>query len=147
MNNKTVANDGSVDEFIASLSSKQQIEGSEKLITFFQKITGEKPVMWGGSIVGFGQVSLTYASGRQVDWLRVGFSPRKGKLSLYVTFDAADLTAQFPKLGTYKIGKGCIYINKLADVDTDELAKLIAAAYKAGYQSPKRSDGKEQITA
>lgn len=116
-------------------------------MALFQKVTGEQPVMWGGSIIGFGTASLTYASGRQVDWLRVGFSPRKGKISLYVTFDAANLTPQFPELGTYKIAKGCIYITKLADVNMTELETLIRTAYEAGYQSPERADGKEQIVS
>ena len=142
---KTVANDKSVDNFISSLGDVQQVKDSRKLVDIFQRVTGEKPVMWGGSIIGFGQVSLTYASGRKVDWLQVGFSPRKGKISLYVTFDAADLTSQFPSLGKYKIGKGCIYINKLADVNMNELERLIRTAYRAGYQSPVRDDGKEQI--
>lgn len=143
--NKTVANDKNVEEFITSLNDLQQIEDSRVLVELFQKITGEQPVMWGGSIIGFGKANLTYASGRQVDWLQVGFSPRKGKISLYVTFDAADLTSQFSELGKYKIAKGCIYITKLADVNIGELENLIRAAYEAGYQQPKRDDGKEQI--
>lgn len=142
--NKTVATDQKVEAFISSLTDAQQIEDSKKLVGIFQNITGEKPVMWGSSIIGFGKDSLTYASGRQVDWLQAGFSPRKGKISLYVTFDAVNLTAEFPNLGKYKTGKGCIYINKLADVDSRELEKLITAAYKSGYQPPQRSDGKEQ---
>lgn len=144
--NKTVANDGNVDEYIGSLNDPQQVEDSKQLVALFQKVTGEQPVMWGGSIIGFGKVSLTYTSGREVDWLQVGLAHAKGKISLYVTFDAAELTSQFPDLeGKYKIAKGCIYIIKLADVDMNELEKLIRTAYDAGYQSPKRSDGKEQI--
>lgn len=143
--NKTIANDNSVYEFISSLKDTEQAKDSEELVKLFRNITGSKPLMWGDSIIGFGQVSLTYASGRKVDWLQVGFSPRKGKISLYVTFDAADLTSQFPSLGKYKIGKGCIYINKLADVNMNELERLIRTAYRAGYQSPVRDDGKEQI--
>ena len=143
--NKTVANDKSVEDFIASLGDAQQAEDSRLLVEVFQRVTGEKPVMWGGSIIGFGKASLTYASGREADWLQVGFSPRKGKISLYVTFDAADLTSQFPELGKYKIAKGCIYITKLADIDMAELEKLIRTAYEAGYQSPERTDGKEQV--
>lgn len=102
--------------------------------------------MWGAAIIGFGSVSLTYASGRKVDWLQVGFSPRKGKISLYITFDAAKLTSQFPGLGNYTIGKGCIHIKQLADVDKNELRKLITTAYRKGYESPQRTDGKEQLS-
>lgn len=144
--NKTIANDSSVDAFIDSLADPAQAADSRTLVDLFHEITGEKPVMWGDAIIGFGVVHLTYASGRSLEWLRVGFSPRKGKLSLYVTFDATTLTSQFPHLGRYTVGKGCIYIKKLTDIDLDELAKLIRTAVKTGYQQPKRADGKEQIS-
>lgn len=134
MNNKTVANESNVDAFIDSLDDPTQREDSKKLLELFGRITGEKPVMWGTAIIGFGSVNLTYASGREIDWLQIGFSPRKGKLSLYVTFDAMQLTSQFPGLGKYKIGKGCIYINKLADIDMGELEKLVRVAWKNGYK-------------
>lgn len=143
--NKTVANNLSVEEFICTLEDVTQQKDSEKLLEIFKRITKKSPVMWGTSIIGFGSASLTYASGRQVDWMEVGFSPRKGKISLYLTFDAAKLTSRFPKLGKYKIGKGCIYINKLSDVDLKVLEDLIASAYEIGYdEEPKRDDGREQ---
>jgi hypothetical protein len=99
MSNKTVANNSSVDDFINNLDDSVQWDDSRKLLQIFSRVTGEKPVMWGTAIIGFGSVSLTYASGRQLDWMQVGFSPRKGKISLYVTFDAEKLTSQFPDLG------------------------------------------------
>lgn len=147
MSNKTVANDSSVNDFINSLKDPAQQGDSRELLQVFSRVTGKKPVMWGAALIGFGSVSLTYASGRQVDWLQVGFSPRKGKISLYVTFDAQQLTSQFPRLGKYKTGKGCIYINKLADVDLKELEKLIKTAWQTGYEQPKRSDNKEQTSS
>lgn len=143
---KTKANDASIDEFIGSLADPQQQADSRELLKIYSKVTGKPPVMWGSSIIGFGTVSLTYSTGRKVDWMEIGFSPRKGKLTLYVTFDASKLTGKFPKLGKYKIGKGCIYINKLADVDLKELERLIKTAYDTGYEQPKRDDGKEQAT-
>lgn len=143
---KTTANDASVDKFIATLTDSQQREDSKKLLEVFGKVTGKPPVMWGDAIIGFGTVSLTYSTGRKVDWLEVGFSPRKGKISLYVTFDATKLTGRFPNLGKYKTGKGCIYITRLADVDLKELEKLIKTAYDTGYEQPKRDDGREQAT-
>lgn len=145
--NKTTANNLNVRNFIDGLEDSGQQIDSEKLLEIFKSITKKDAVMWGSSIIGFGSVSLTYASGRQVDWMEVGFSPRKGKISLYLTFDAAKLTSKFPKLGKYKIGKGCIYINKLSDVDLDVLENLIKLAYKTGYEQPTRTDGKEQIKA
>ena len=144
--NKTVANYLSVEEFIGNLEDLNQQKDSKKLLEIFKYITKENPVMWGTSIIGFGSVSLTYASGRQVDWMKVGFSPRKGKISLYLTFDAAKLTSKFPDLGKYKISKGCIYINKLSDINLKVLEDLISSAYKTGYEQPKREDGKEQIS-
>lgn len=147
MGNKTAANNSSVNDFISNLGDSTQQDDSKKLLRIFGHVTSEKPVMWGTAIIGFGSVSLTYASGRHVDWLRVGFSPRTGKISLYVTFDAQKLTGQFPNLGKYKIGKGCIYINRLADVDLDELEKLVKTAWQIGYEQPKRTDGKEQIVS
>jgi hypothetical protein len=130
--NKTVATNASVGEFLAQLD-EQQRRDSQQLIEIMKDITGEPPVMWGTSIVGFGTVSLTYASGRKLDWLRIGFSPRKGKLSLYVTFDAQKYKTQLDEMGKYKIGKGCIYINKLDDVDRDKLTNIIRTAYAKGY--------------
>lgn len=144
MTNKTQANESSVEEFIKSLDDQTQQDDCRKLIVLFKQITSENPVMWGNSIIGFGKVNLTYASGRNVDWLLAGLSPRKGKISLYVTFDAKQLTSRFPNLGTYKTGKGCIYIKKLADVNIKELEKLVKTAWQEGYKNPTRKDGKEQ---
>lgn len=145
MTNKTVATNASVEDFINGLDDTAQQADSRQLLQIFQRVTKEKPVMWGTAIIGFGSVSLTYTSGRQVDWMQIGFSPRKGKLTLYLTFDAAKLTSQFPNLGKYTIGKGCVYIKRLADVNLDELTKLITAGWQSGYQNPDRPDGKEQI--
>lgn len=135
MSNKTLANDSNVNDFLNSLDDEAQKNDSKSLLNIFADITGEKPTMWGASLIGFGEVSMTYASGRKVDWLRVGFSPRKGKISLYLTFDAERLTSQFPDLGKYKTGKGCIYINKLSDVDQTMLIKLIKTAFNNGYEA------------
>lgn len=143
--NKTVANNSSVHDFINSLDDPVQRADSTTLLHLFERITDEKAVMWGTAIIGFGSVNLTYTSGRTLDWFQVGFSPRKGKMTLYVTFDAQKLTSMFPSLGKYTIGKGCIYITKLADVDMNELEKLVKTAWDAGYESPERADGKEQI--
>lgn len=145
--NKTVANRASAEEFIDRLKDASQRDDSRKLLEIFRRISGKRPVMWGAALIGFGAASLTYASGRKVDWFRIGFSPRKGKLSLYVTFDATRLTKQFPNLGKYKIGKGCIYIKKLSDVDLGELEKLITQAWQTGYEQPERRDGKEQAVS
>ncbi len=143
--NKTIPNERDVNDFLSSLSDRQQAEDSKVLIALMQDITKENPVMWGDSIIGFGMVHLQYASGRVLDWMKIGFSPRVGKISLYVTFNAATLTGSFPSLGKYKIAKGCIYIRRLSDVNYDELRKLIEYGFNEGFQQPKRADGKERI--
>ena len=143
--NKTVANSLSVEDFIASLSSEEQKNDSLQLISLFRKVTGDEPVMWGAAIIGFGSAHITYASGRELDWMNVGFSPRVGKISLYVTFDAKTLTSKFPNLGTYKIAKGCIYLKRLSDINIKELEELIRYAVRQGFEQPQRIDGKEQI--
>ncbi len=144
-NNKTVANKASVEDFINSLEDQKQAQDSRELVKIMQEISGEPPVMWGPAIIGFGSYHYKYVSGREGDWAQIGFSPRKGRLSLYLTFNAAKLTEQFPDLGKYTIGKGCIYIKRLSDVNIEELRKLIAVAYAEENESPERSDGKEQL--
>ena len=130
--NKTIATNGSVVDFLATLDDQQQREDSEKIIEIMQEVTSTPPVMWGTSIIGFGDTSYTSAAGREVDWLKIGFSPRKGKISLYVTFDASRYQKELDAVGKHKTGKGCIYINKLADVDIDKLTDFIQLAYKNG---------------
>ncbi len=126
---KTKANDGDVDAFIASVANEQRRVDAREICDLMEQISGESPVMWGPSIVGFGKDRLVYASGREVDWMSIGFSPRKAALTLYLTCDIAELSTQLENLGTYTTGKGCLYIKKLSDVDRDALAELIEVAY------------------
>lgn len=125
--NKTKPTDRDIIDFIASLPEKQQAD-AEVLVGIMQDISGEKPVLWGAKIVGFGSFHYKSKSGREGDWPRIGFAPGTGKFSLYLTFDAAELTSQVKDLGKYKIGKGCVYINKLADIDLAKLRELIRIA-------------------
>lgn len=132
--NKTIATTGSVSDFLTTLEDAEQRHDSETLIKIMQGVTGAPPVMWGTSIIGFGAIVIkSPATGREVDWLKIGFSPRKGKLSLYVTFDASKYQKELDAVGKHKTGKGCIYINKLADVDVDKLTDFIKLAYEKGY--------------
>ena len=126
---KTKANDGDVDAFIASVTNEQRRVDAREICDLMERISGEPPVMWGPSIVGFGKGRLVYASGREVDWMSIGFSPRKAALTLYLTCDIAELSTQLENLGTYTTGKGCLYIKKLSDVDRNALAELIEVAY------------------
>ncbi|XUU59915.1 DUF1801 domain-containing protein [Erythrobacter sp. HA6-11] len=124
-------------EFINGVEPEKKREEAKVIDALFQKVTGQKPQMWGPSIIGYGQYRTTYASGRDVHWMRAGFSPRKAKHSLYLMGGYCDEIAAkrrdelLAKLGKYKTGKSCLYINKLADVDLDVLEKMIAADWEA----------------
>ena len=121
---KTKPTSEDVAAFFATLNDEQRHD-SEQLTVMMQSITGEPPVMWGSSIVGFGSRHLVYASGRELDWMRIGFSPRKGKLSIYGLLATVDYADDLKDLGKHKTGKGCLYIAKLADVDMAVLEKII----------------------
>ena len=125
--NKTKPTSRDIVDFIASLPEKQQAD-AETLVDIMQEISGEPPILWGNKIVGFGSFHYKSKSGREGDWMRLGFAPGTGKFSLYLTFDAQELTGKVKNLGTYKIGKGCVYINKLADVDLEKLKQLVRIA-------------------
>jgi hypothetical protein len=124
---KTKPNDADVEAFLASLSDERKRGDSLILVEMLRQVTGEAPKMWGDSIVGYGDYHYKYASGREGDWFVLGFSPRKQNLTLYGVggFDAHQ--ALLAKLGKYKQGKGCLYINKLQDVDQDVLRELLTA--------------------
>lgn len=128
--NKTQPTTRDIVDFIASLPGKQQAD-AQVLAEMMQDISGKKPVLWGPRIVGFGVFRYKSKSGREGDWPIIGFAPGTGKFSLYLTFDAEKLVSQVDGLGKYKTGKGCIYINKLADVDLAKLRELIEIANNA----------------
>jgi len=128
---KTKETDASVDDFLNGLADGQQREDARKIIGMMTEVTGDKPKMWGATIIGFGsRVYTSPATGREVDWMKIGFSPRKGNLSLYVLNGAPKQVELLEKLGKHKTGKGCLYVKKLADVDEKVLEKVIAAACK-----------------
>lgn len=118
-------------DFIAGVEPESKRKDAEVLDALFRKVTGEKPQMWGPSIIGYGSYRTTYASGRDVHWMRGGFSPRKAKHSLYLMGGYCDEVAakrreaQLKRLGKHSTGKSCLYINKLADVDLDVLEEMI----------------------
>ena len=122
---KTKATAASVTAFLDTIADEQKRQDAFAVMDLMREVTGSEGKMWGNAIVGFGDTHYTYASGRENDWFLTGFSPRKQNLTLYITggFDAhGDLLA---KLGKHKIGGGCLYINKLKDVDLDTLRELI----------------------
>ena len=127
---KTEKTESSVTDFINSIPDEKKRKDSAVILDLMQKATGEKPKMWGSSIVGFGNVELKYESGRELDWFTIGFSPRKQNLTLYGLLNPAGSNDVLKKLGKYTTGKGCLYINKLEDVDSKILLKMMEEANK-----------------
>ena len=122
---KTKPTKKSVEQFLKKVENSIKREDSFKILELMKEITMEEPVMWGDSIVGFGSYRYKYASGREGDWPLVGFSPRKQNLTLYIMSGFDKYEELLENLGKYKIGKSCLYINKLKDVDTKILKELI----------------------
>ena len=128
---KTKPTTSSVEEFIAKVADEQKRKDSLVLVTLMEKATKEKPKMWGASIIGFGVMRFkSPATGREVDWFRIGFSPRKANLSLYLAGDIKSHTEALKKLGKHKTGGGCLYINRLEDIDMKVLEGIINATVK-----------------
>ena len=128
---KTKPTSASVAEFINSIKDEQKRKDSLVLVKMMQQATGEDPVLWGGAIIGFGMKRYkSPKTGREVDWLRIGFSPRKSSLSLYVSVGIKEHAAALKKLGKHKTGVGCLYINKLADVDLKVLKGIVDSSLK-----------------
>ena len=126
---QTVPTTADVLEFLARVEDDQQRRDSEVLIEMISRISGEPPVLWGPTIIGFGSYHYKYESGREGDMPLIAFSPRKGKLTLYVMNDATKYADILARLGKHKLSKACLYITKLADVDMKVLEELITAAY------------------
>ena len=125
--NKTALTDASVDEFIASIAHPTRRQDAAVLVDLFSNVTEFAPKMWGDSILGFGQYHYRYATGCEGDFLATGFSPRKSNLSIYILPGYGDFSDILKNLGKHKLGKSCVYVNKLADIDLDVLAQLITA--------------------
>ena len=123
---KTKENDGSVNAFLQQVEPERKREDSIKIKEMMEEAVGEAGTMWGSNIVGFGHATITYADGSTADWMKIGFSPRKQSITLYLDYNYAEGEELLAKLGKHKIGRSCLYINKLADVDIDVLKQLIA---------------------
>lgn len=123
---KTKKNEASVEKFLNAIKDEQTRADCAEIAKMMSQATKADAKMWGSSIVGFGEQRLKYASGRELDWMQIGFSPRKQNLTLYVHLDEGLLK----KLGKFTTGKGCLYIKKLADVDKKVLKEIISASIK-----------------
>lgn len=119
---KTTPTTLSVESYLSTLSPKRQ-EEANKLIKMMSTITKKHPTMWGTSIIGFGNVHLKYATGREIDYFQIGFSVRKKAITLYLSIEVNKRV--FDQLGKHAKGVGCLYINQLSDVDLDELNNIL----------------------
>jgi hypothetical protein len=129
--NKTKPTELSAAAFIDAITDETRRADAKALVKLMQSATGEKPKMWGPSIVGFGSYHYTYESGREGDMPLAGFSPRKAATVLYGLMGSGESEALAGKLGKYTSGKGCLYIKKLADVDQKVLEALVAKSVAA----------------
>lgn len=134
---KTKVTKVSVDTFLQRIRDEKKREDCYQILKIMKKATKAEPKMWGTNIIGFGDYHYVYESGREGDWFLAGFSPRAQNLTLYMMggFDQELLK----KLGKYKTGKSCLYINKLDDVDTKVLSELIATSVKKNKQATSKS--------
>lgn len=137
---KTKLTKASVLKFLKTIKDKEKFEGCSAILNMMEKASKSKPEMWGTAIVGFGRVTYTYANGKEAEWMKIGFSPRKGYIALYglKVFKMTHGGLQenkgendfLLKLGKYKEGGGCIYIKRLSDVNVKELEKIIKLAVR-----------------
>lgn len=129
---KTKPTEMSVHDFINALADEQQRADCYTLVKMMQAASGDEPVIWSSSIIGFGNMFYkSEKTGREVAWLKIGFAPRKGKLSLYLSVHIAEHSGALAKLGKHKTGVGCLYINKLEDIDLRVLEEIVMASLKA----------------
>lgn len=135
---KTKVNKASVEKFLTTIKDVQKRKDCSVISEMMEKITKAKPEMWGPSIVGFGRMKYTYANGKEAEWMMIGFSPRKQNIALY-GLKVFKMTVNglkedkgendfLLKLGKYKEGGGCLYINKLSDINKKEFEKIIKLA-------------------
>lgn len=122
---KTKRNKGDVEAFLNSLPDERKRQDSFTIMELMTQITGDEPAMWGDSIVGFGSYHYKYESGREGDWFVTGFAPRKQNLTLYIMSGFDEYDKLLGKLGKHSIGKSCLYIKKIEDVDVDVLKELV----------------------
>lgn len=128
---KTRPTDASVEDFLNTIQDEQKREDSFTVMQLMAKLSGERAVMWGPAIVGFGSSPIRYANGTELDWPELAFSPRKANLTLYLESDFPTRYDELlGQLGKHSAGKCCLYIKRLSDVDTKVLTKLLKASLK-----------------
>lgn len=128
---KTRPTDASVDAFIDGVADPVRRADCRVLATLMSRVTGEPAVMWGEAIIGFGSCPVRYANGSSLDWPEVAFSPRKGDLTLYLLPEFAGREALLAALGRHKLGKSCLYVRSLGEVQLPALEALVEASVRA----------------
>ncbi|WP_223786887.1 DUF1801 domain-containing protein [Marinicella meishanensis] len=123
--NKTQPTDASVVKFLTGVTPEQKRQDAFTLLEMMERLSGYQAQMWGPSIVGFGQYHYRYDSGREGDFMRIGFSPRKANISLYIIAGFEQHQELLDQLGKHKTGKSCLYVNKLSDIKLRVLEQLI----------------------
>lgn len=127
---KTRQTDASVEEFLNSVADEQRRADSFRVLSMMERLSGEEPKMWGPAIIGFGSRPLKYASGRELDWPIIAFSPRKASLTLYIGAGTGRYEDLKAKLGKHSASKACLYIKRLTDVDEGVLAEMVAESVR-----------------
>jgi len=127
---KTKVNDASVADFLGAIPDEQVRQDCQAIVDIMQAATNDKPRMWGTSIVGFGQYHAVYASGQEIDWMLIGFAPRKQNITLYIMSGFEQYDELLTTLGKYSCRKSCLYIKRLADIHLPTLKKLVIASVK-----------------
>lgn len=129
----------SVSAFLGGIPDLVQRKDARTLAALIRKVTGAVPAMWGTGIVGYGEMTYTGSNGRTVDWFPVGFSPRKPALTLYLMGGLKVHKSLLKSLGRHRVGGGCLYLPRLAEVDTTVLARLVAASYALNSRETSRA--------
>ena len=133
--NKTAATDGDVGAFVRALADEQRRGDAQLLVDLMREVTGQPPVLWGTSIIGFGSQHYRYPSGREGDTVAVGFSPRKAQTVLYLTGGMDLYEDLLTQLGQHTTGKGCLYLKRVSQADPQTLREIINRAYRTATQT------------
>ena len=128
---KTKPTTKSVDDFIDSVTPEWKRDDTRILLSLMKKVTGEQPIMWGDSIIGFGSYHYKYKSGQEGDWFLAGFSPRKQSMTVYIMGGFKGAEAILEKLGKHKKSVGCLYFKRLDDIEIELLEDLIEKSIEA----------------
>lgn len=127
---KTKPNPSSVSAFINAVEDDIKRKDCKTLLAWMKKITGKKPTMWGDSIIGFGSYHYIYPTGNEGDWFITGFSPRKQNLTIHIMNGFENYTDLLKQLGKHKLGKSCLYVKKLDEIDRDRLQQMIEDSFR-----------------